>query len=173
MEDFKLFDVSDLTRTTVTPTINDHSSFDFVARVKGSTTSNFASISIIETNSLIQKFSQYALSAARDISVLKGVVNWQHKVIDYNSSYAALLMEQIDEDEFERVAIEFAETQVDYSHCDLADQIERVHTLTGIEYTVMDYANMFGCGEDAIEGAIRNVAADSMSMRLWSEGMEE
>ncbi|CRL97377.1 hypothetical protein [Pseudomonas sp. 28 E 9] len=173
MEDFKLFDVSDLTRTTVNPTISDHSAFDFVARVKGSTTSNFASVSIIETDSLIQKFSQYALNTARDISVLKGVVNWQHKVIDYNSSYAALLMEQIDEEEFERVAVEFAETQVDYSSGDLADCIERVHNLTGIEYTVMDYANMFGCGEEAIEGAILNVAADSLAMRLWSEGKEE
>lgn len=172
MKDLKIFDVSHLTATSVTAPISNAFDYDFVARISGSTKSNLASVSVANTSSLLRQFSEYVIGFERDINVLKGVVNWQHKVIDYNSSYTAFLMEQITEEEFEQVAIGFAEAPVEISAFDLAYDIERIHTLTGIDYSVMDYANMFGASEDAVEDAARTIANGDMGLRMWSEGIE-
>lgn len=172
MNDFKVFDVSNLTSTSVRLPNSAGPDFDYVARITGSTASNSAFLAISDTESVFRKVSEYINDCKRNVDVLRGVVRWQHRVIDYNSSYTALLMEQIDEDEFEEVAKSFAEAQIDISSLDLAFDIERIHELTGIDYTVMDYANMFGTTEDAVESAALSIASSSLNLRLWSEGVE-
>ena len=161
-----------LTTTSVRIHHSNGSDFDLVARISGSTASNVASVAISDTESVFKRVSEYIIDCKRNVDVLRGVVRWQHRVIDYNSSYTAFLMEQIDEEEFEVVANSFAEAQVDISSLDLAFDIERIHELTGIDYTVMDYANMFGTTEDAVESAARSIASNSVNLRLWSEGVE-
>ncbi|WP_122491407.1 hypothetical protein [Pseudomonas viridiflava] len=172
MSESKIFDVSGLTTTKVTIPKSVGTEFDFVARISGATASNVASVSVSNTDTLFDRVSHYVLECKKDVDVLRGVVKWQHRLIDYNSSYTALLMEQIDESEFEAVAASFAEAQVDMSSLDLAYDIERIHDLTGIDYTVMDYANMFGTTESAVESAARSIASGSVALRLWSEGGE-
>lgn len=172
MNDFKVFDVSNLTATSVLLHRPSGSDFDVVARISGSTASNIASVAVSDTESVFRRVTDYIVACKKDVDVLRGVVRWQHRVIDYNSSYTAFLMEQIDEDEFEAVASSFAESQVDISSLDLAIDIERIHDLTGIDYTVMDYANMFGIAEEVVEAAARSIANSSANLRLWSEGVE-
>ena len=172
MKAFKVFDVSDLTATSVLDTHGSGSDYDFVARISGSTASNVASVMVSDTAAVFRQVADYVSSCKKDVDVLRAVVNWQHRVIDYNSSYTALLMEQIDESEFEDVAKSFAETQVSIHSFDLACDIERIHDLTGIDYTVMDYANMFGIAEDVVELAANSIAKRDINLRLWSEGVE-
>lgn len=78
-----------------------------------------------------------------DTSLLRHVVHWQHRLMDFNSHYVALLLNQITDEEFERVSHSMAEEIRDHDSLDLSIQMERVRQLTGIDYEPSDLASLF------------------------------
>ncbi|WPN32140.1 hypothetical protein QMK54_10490 [Pseudomonas sp. P5_109] len=169
MKSLELIEASEVTSSNVQSLIPDNH-FDYMARISGSTESRTAQVFLVPTDAFVGKWSQYFLEKEKDLSLLKGVVRWQHKLIDFNASYAALLLEQIDEEEFERVAESFVSFQVDVPREDLIYNIDRVHSLTGIEYSSSDYSNMFNCAQESIDIAMECLSLESNSLRIWSEG---
>lgn len=154
----EVVEISALTQTK-TLAYDQGYGFDVLARVSGGANSE-TEVKLMHTKSLFYHWERYISEAEESINLLRGVVNWQHKVIDYNASYAALLLEQINEEEFEKIAEEYACASAVIPDFDLAKNIKRVHDLTGIDYSSMDYSNMFGCSQDAVEAAIASIGCE-------------
>ncbi|WP_042955550.1 hypothetical protein [Pseudomonas sp. G5(2012)] len=128
--------------------------FDFVARVSRSTSSSITQISTMETQTFISRILQLQSGWKQDVGLLNDVINWQHKINDFNSSYAAYLLEQIDEDEFDKVAEAMAYEELDTSPIDIVPIIGRLLELTTLDYTPSDLANMLHCSQETVQEAL-------------------
>ena len=150
--------MNDLIRTVSTeswtqPTVGNN--LDIVARIQ--TSSNVVSVQAMNTREFVSKMVQAQINWKKDIDTLNDVINWQHKVIDFNSSYAAYLLEQISEEEFEQVAESMATDENEIDPGLLAYLISRTLKLTTIEFTPSDLANLFHCSVDAVDEALHLV----------------
>lgn len=161
----EFFESTQITSTTDTLGRSISSiSFDMVARISGnfarisgSSVSQSLKVELASADSLMININAKFMSLRSDISRLQHFAHWQHKLLDYNASYIALLLEQIDDEEFERVAAEHAETAVHPEVQDLSLEISRIQSLTGLPLSVMDYSNMFGVGEDEVVDALGSI----------------
>jgi hypothetical protein len=172
----KRVQVLESTEITSTPPVSNGffsptTGFDLVARLTSSTASDSVTVKVAPTEYVLGAFFDRLSSAQRDVGILQHLVKWQHKVIDYNSSYIALLMDQIDEEEFERVSEGYANEIDDYVCLDLSYEIDRIQSLTDLPYTPMDYSNLLNVSEDKVEYAIERI--DVEDVRAWSEGAIE
>lgn len=147
--------------------------FDYVARIQGSTISQTAYVSFASTESLIARWSRIIAEGQAEKDALVGVINWQHKVIDFNSTYTAYLLEQIGEDEFEQAAEQMATDQRDRTPEELVPLIERILLLTEIPYTVSDFSNMLECSEESVQKALERLALPHSRLHGLIDGFEE
>lgn len=143
--------------TTEIATLPSVPEFDYLARVSRSTSSEITNISAIETQTFVTRLLQLQSEWRSDISAMNDVINWQHKLIDFNSSYSAYLLEQIDDDEFERIAEDMATEEREIPSEVIAPMITRLLNLTTVEFTSSDFANLFNCSIETIDKAIRLV----------------
>lgn len=130
--------------------------FDLMMRIS-QTSSQVVNVRAMSTQDFVSQLFQVQQDWKKDIETLNDVINWQHKVIDFNSSYAAYLLEQISEDEFELVAEAMAEEENDIAPDLLALLISRTLRLTTIEFSPSDLANLFHCSVDAVDEALHQV----------------
>ena len=138
---------------------------DFVARVSRTTSSDVTVISTMDTNTFITQLRQFDSERQADINALNAVVNWQHKIIDFNSSYTAFLLDQISEDEFEKIAEEMAEDETDRDPSQIVPLITRILSLTTLGYTPSDFANMLHCSQQTIIEALKEVAYNNPKIK--------
>jgi len=108
----------------------------------------------METQTFVSKILQLQAEWKDDVRLLNDVINWQHKINDFNSSYAAYLLEQIDADEFDKVAEALAYEELDTPPLAIVPVIGRLLELTTLDYTSSDLANMLHCSEDTIQEAL-------------------
>lgn len=130
------------------------STYDIMARLKINTAANVASVTFIDSHKFQSHMMQVASKWKEDVRLLNDVIEWQHKIIDFNSSYTAYLLEQIDEDEFDQVAEAMAVDESDLSPVIIAPAISRLLELTSIDYAPSDLANMFHCSQETISEAL-------------------
>ena len=150
MTDF--FKVVTTTELTTQPNI---SGYDVLARVSRSTSSNVTQIApIMDTQAFVSQILHLQSEWKDDVRLLNDVINWQHKVNDFNSSYAAYLLEQIDDDEFDKVAEALAYEELDTPPTDIVPVIGRLLELTTLDYTPSDLANMFRCSQETVQEAL-------------------
>ncbi|MBN3862096.1 hypothetical protein HCU66_07620 [Pseudomonas frederiksbergensis] len=147
----EFFKIVTTTELTTQPNI---SGFDFLARVSRSTSSNVTQISTIETQTFVSRFLQLQSEWKDDVRLLNDVINWQHKINDFNSSYAAYLLEQIDDEEFDKVAEALAYEELDTPPIAIVPVIGRLLELTTLDYTPSDLANMFHCSQETVQEAL-------------------
>lgn len=102
-----------------------------------------------------QQLSKWMNCMMADVSQLKGVIRWQHHLIDYNSSYQAYLMDQLSDEEFEEVAEKFAYEPREIDVEQLAAGVERIYSLTGIAYTPSDICSLFQCDHEVAVRAVQ------------------
>lgn len=104
-----------------------------------------ASIPTAHVQSELSGVLQCIRKANDDVKVLQDVVKWQHHLLDYNAHYNAFLLEQVTESEFEEVAATFAYEQQEVEIPALQARVERILTLTNIDYPPSDLAEFFHC----------------------------
>lgn len=158
MSNYELIEASRFTESGIQPPVEDNSRFDIVARLYGSTLSKTAHLSVVNTETLVSRWTHFMAEKQADVDALLGVVNWQHRVIDFNSTYVAYLLEQIDEEEFERAAEQIANEQRERAPEEITPLIDRILSLTQISYTPSDFANMFECSPDVVTRALKTLA---------------
>jgi hypothetical protein len=147
--------------------------FDLMARVSRKTNSTITEIGIVDTNNFLARLSVVQAGWRSDISALREVVEWQHRVIDFNSSYVAYLLEQISEEEFESVAESSVVDEVDKDKYQVASMIDRVLRLTNLDYTASDFSNMLACSQEAVVEALEFLADKYPKVQLMlSESRE-
>ena len=94
----------------------------------------------------------------QEMQTLKGLVGWQHKLLDYNSHYCAFLLGQVEDDEFEKIAESYSYETKDANPDSLTPVIEQIYRLTEIEYTPSDLASFFGCRTENVVEALKPLA---------------
>lgn len=131
-------------------------SHDYFVRLSKETTSTSWGVQVagFDTNSLWC----WIQSKQQEMQTLKRLVNWQHKLLDYNSHYCAFLLGQVDEDEFEGITESFSYETKDVNPELLTPIMEQIYRLTGIEYTPSDLAGFFECKTDNIVQALKPLA---------------
>lgn len=139
--------------TEISTQPNVGSRLDIVARVV-QTSSQVINIQAMNTCDFASQIAQEKMRWKKDIEILNDVINWQHKIIDFNSSYAAYLLEQISEEEFEQVAESIAADENEVELDLLSTMISRILNLTTIEFSASDLANLFHCSVDAVDEAL-------------------
>ncbi|MFJ3112321.1 hypothetical protein [Pseudomonas putida] len=145
---FKTVTTTELTSQTTV------SELDVLARVSRQTSSPVINIQTIDTKDFLARLWHIQSTWKSDITALNNVINWQHRVIDFNSSYTALLLDQISEEEFEAVAEALATEENSPPIEELASLICRTLELTSIEFTPSDLANLFHCPIESIDSAL-------------------
>ncbi|WP_346397469.1 hypothetical protein [Pseudomonas syringae] len=149
-----IFKTFTTTEFTTQPNING---LDFVARVSRQTASSVTTVAMMDTHHFMSRIIEMQSEWKRDVLALNDVVNWQHKVIDFNSSYSAYLLDQIEEEEFERIAEQMAEEERDVAPEELVPIVARLLRLTSIEFTASDLANLFNCSVESVDEALHMI----------------
>lgn len=134
------------------PTIETH---DFFVRLSKDITSTWGMrVASVDTDMLFNLMQE----KHQETQTLKGLVHWQHKLLDYNSHYCAFLLGQVDEDEFVGIAESFAYEAKDLNPESLVPKIEHIYKLTEIEYTPSDLASFFECRTENVVQALKPLA---------------
>lgn len=147
--------LSHLTAANISETVGE--AFDFMARFSRKTSSTLTEVSLVDTGNFMARLSSIHASWQEDIAALNEVVEWQHRVIDFNSSYVAYLLDQIDEEEFEKIAENSAIEEKDKEVYEIVGTIDRLLRLTRLEYTASDLSNMLHCSQDNIVEALESL----------------
>lgn len=116
-----------------------------------------AVVSLSPTSYLVARMNHFLFEKDKDISVLKEVVNWQRKQIDYNAVYNAYLLGAIDDDQFDADSEEFI---VDFKRCDpvaVEEKLARLNRLLDIKLTGSDVSSLFAVPEDEALKIANNV----------------
>ncbi|MGO4366418.1 hypothetical protein [Pseudomonas sp. PAB10] len=163
--------LSHWTAANVSETVAD--AFDVMARISRKTSSTLTEVSVVDTSGFVARLSTIHASWKDDIAALNEVVEWQHRVIDFNSSYVAYLLDQIDEEEFEKVAESSAVEEEDKDVYEIAGTIDRLLRLTRLEYTASDFSNMFGCSQDNIIEALESLGSKYPKVQVMLSGIRE
>ena len=117
------------------------------------------------TNDFAIAFRNLWQAKQEDQEVLVKVVDWQHRLIEYNAHYTAFLLDQTSEEEFEQAAAEFMCEKQSIPVAALASHVQRVYDLTKIPYTASDIANLFCCEHEEALEAMKRVAVTNLIVR--------
>lgn len=134
-------------------------SHDFLFRFSREMTSASWDVKVASVNT--DALWLWAQSQQQEMQTLKGLVNWQHKLLDYNSHYCAFLLGQVDEDEFEHIAESFSYETRDVNPELLTPIIDQIYRLTNIEYTPSDLAGYFECKTENVVEALKPLAVNN------------
>jgi hypothetical protein len=125
---------------------------DYLVRITSDLTTDAFKVAWAPTNHVKDAFQAILSAKDEDVRALRNVVQWQHRLINFNAHYTAFLLEQTSEEEFGEVAESFAYDPHPVPADALAPLIERVLGLTEIEYTPSEFADLFQCNhEDVID----------------------
>lgn len=139
---------------SIQPKISVNGDIDYLARVSGSTATIISTEYIGETRDFASAIQRYTYAKQVEIDSLLHALDWQHKTIEFNSSYIAMLLGQIDDDEFEAAAEALATVREDKSPSQILPIVSSLLRLTRIPFTASDFAGMLNCSEDTVYKAI-------------------
>lgn len=137
-------------------------SHDYLVRLSKETTSTTWGIQVASVNT--NRLGCWLQSTQQEMQTLKGLINWQHKLLDYNSHYCAFLLGQIDEDDFEGIAESFSYETKDVRPELLTPIMEQIYRLTEIEYTPSDLAGFFECKTENVVQALKPLAISNKKL---------
>ncbi|NMG29445.1 hypothetical protein [Aromatoleum evansii] len=173
MTSMKFVTTQQLTSADVSLERPERFTHDYLLRMTSDNTSDSWNISYARTSELAAAFQSLFAQKESDVQSLISVVRWQHRLIDYNSHYAAFLLEQISEDEFAQIAEDYAYEPNDASPKDLSQIISRIIDLTGISYTPSEMADCFRCNHDEVLEAFKLASANLPELKnMLPDGVE-
>lgn len=132
---------------------------DYIVRISTNQETKSTSMQLYSTGVVAARLNNYAAAMTRDINLLKSVIHWQHRRLDYGSIYNAYLMDQITEEEFETAVEQFAYEPQNVDPDVLAADASRVFELTEIPYEPSDLADLFQCEHANMMEAVKMVSA--------------
>lgn len=91
------------------------------------------------------------------ISVLCETISSLKKTLDYNGYYIAYLLDQLSEEEFEKIAKEFSFTPKPYLDKELKKKIKILFTFTGERFTPSDISDIFVIDETKAEEILQEM----------------
>ncbi len=153
-----------LSTGTDLPNMPMQESHDFFIRFSKDITSSALKVGVIPVDT--DKLYRWMQSKQQETETLTHLVQWQHKLLDYNSYYCAFLLGQINEDEFEGIAESFSYETGDLDPVSLTPIIEQIYKLTKIEYTPSDLAGFFECKTENVVDALKPLALTNKKLNI-------
>lgn len=120
----------------------------------------------VDTRTVRDSFNRAMDSRSWDVDVLRSVVLWQRRTIDFQAIHTAFLLDAITEDEFEEESSKFV---VDLKNLDprfIAMMIKRVDFLVGLQFDTSDYADFFQCSQENVMDGLKLLPAERYSEML-------
>ena len=100
----------------------------------------------------------YFVQYNQNIELLRSVIFWQKRTIDYQALHTAFLMDCLSEDDFEQEAEKFTIYQEDVPPEKIACDVERLYSLIGIDFDTSDYAGFFQCNQQNVMDGLRRLS---------------
>ncbi|WP_208278607.1 MULTISPECIES: hypothetical protein [Bacteria] len=92
-----------------------------------------------------------------DVEVLKKYAKWQRKYIDYQATYAALLLGAISEEDFEKDAEQYAPDIKDLPLESIIPEIAQLESLLDFDLRTQELADYFEAEPNTINQALEQV----------------
>jgi hypothetical protein len=129
--------------------------FDYLARVRfsGVPLENI-DIAVHPTEIVMRSFRDFLEEMKERNSILVEVIKKQKTLTDYNGFYNSLLLNQISEHDFKKIAEGFAFSP---ATCDESEVEKKTLVLlhnTGISFSAADLSYFWGCPEEQIEAVL-------------------
>jgi hypothetical protein len=133
---------------------------DYLARFSGASVENLDLIAIHPTEAVISSFQDFLKRIGERESTLVMVIKKQKNLIDYNSYYISYLLNQISEDEFYRIAEDFAYSTQPCDESDIEKKTLLLLGTTGVSFSGSDLSYFWGCSEEEIESVLKKLKAN-------------
>jgi hypothetical protein len=98
-------------------------------------------------------YSQYV----SDIGLLRSVIFWQKRTIDYQALHTAFLLNAMSEEDFELESQKFVAHQKAIDAHEIATTVERLDHLVGMHLDTSDYADYFQCTQENVLDGLRHL----------------
>ncbi len=136
------------------PNIKRLTPFDYLVRLRFSGVSSDIDIAIHPTEAVVSEFRSFLNEIKGRESVLVEVIKKQKDLIDYNGHYNSFLLNQINEDEFNRISENFSFSPVSCDESEVGKKTLILLYATGIPFSAADLAYFWGCPEEQIEAVL-------------------
>jgi len=133
---------------------------DYLARFSGAFVENLDLIAIHPTEAVISSFQDFLKRIGERESTLVEVIKKQKNLIDYNSYYISYLLNQISEDEFYKIAEDFAYSTQPCDESDIEKKTLLLLEKTGDSFSSSDLSYLWGCREEIIESVLKKLKAN-------------
>lgn len=137
---------------------------DLLIRLSGSTDEDME-LYITGTKKFKRHFGNIFESFKVVKDTLVEVILSQRRSLEYNGFYTAFLMGQMEEVEFEKIAIEFTYEPKIIDINILSSKINILYDLTKIDYSTSELADIFQCDFNEVTAAIRLITGN----KAWRE----
>ena len=134
--------------------------FDYVARFSGASIENFDLIAIRPTETFVSSYKDLLKGIGERESTFVEVIKKQKNLIDYNSYYISYLLNQISEDEFYKIAEDFAYSTQPCDESDIEKKTLLLLGMTGVSFSSSDLSYLWGCSEEIIESVLKKLKAN-------------
>jgi len=147
------------TKSYYNPKLYDPKRFDYMVRLTGNI-SGLADIKFIETGTFRDTMKAFLTEIESERATLIEVIRSQKAMLDYEGHYIAYVLEQISDEEFKKIAEEYALEPVDISLEELCSKIEHLVFSTGLSYSSRDLASIFKSPEDKVVLALERLQSE-------------
>lgn len=134
--------------------------FDYLARFSGASIENLDLIAFRPTATVVSSFKDFLKGIGERESTLVEVIKKQKNLVDYNSYYISYLLNQISEDEFYKIAEDFAYSTQPCDESDIEKKTLLLLGTTGVSFSSSDLSYLWGCSEEIIESVLKKLKAN-------------
>ena len=107
------------------------------------------------TQAMRNDLNAYVFQRSQDIDLLRSVIFWQKRTIDYQALHTAFLLNSLSEEEFEQESDKFTVHQVKIPPEKIAFDIGRIDSLLGLKFDTSDYSDYFQCSQENVMDGLR------------------
>lgn len=143
---------------------------DVLIRVKSDQQLKTIRIASASTQTVRDRLNAYLL---QDVDLLRSVIYWQKKTIDYQALHTAFLLSSISEEEFEVESEKFTVRQTEIQPDFIASVIDRMDSLLGIPFDTSDYSDFFKCSQENVMAGLRLLPQTHFVAMLPAPAIEE
>lgn len=129
---------------------------------------NFETITItsVKTQTVVDGLNTYLAQHSKNTELLRSVIYWQKRTIDYQALYAAFLLDSLSEEDFEHEAEKFTIHQKRILPEKIAFDIEQLDSLIEIKFDTSDYSDYFKCSQENVMEGLRLLSSEHFSAML-------
>ena len=146
----------------VTENSSNNTNQDFLVRYQDK--DGIKTLTTTETQIIRDGLNAYHYQHGQDIVLLRSVILWQRNNIDYNGLYTAFLLGCLSEEEFEEESEKFTIYEEFVDPIKIASDINRIYSLTGVDFDTSDYAGYFKCSQENIMTGLKQLKNNPIFM---------